>query len=567
MRSFLPSMVATLVLLGAFAAGLPSSLAQDADAQKFAVSGRVVSDQGVPVEGAVVNGYTMPAQQDAERSSVPERYAPAQAFTDADGRYTLSLAAGKGWLNVYYEKWRASDSRELLVEGNMTVDFTLKTPPPRTAVVEGRVLDAAGKPIAGAEVTLSGGCCYAYAETKPAVASDASGGSTASSPAIMPPDYYHDDYQSVMTGEDGSYRFETYAGLRQVSAWARGYAQESDQVEAKADATVSHDVVLLKVPASDAVVSGRVVDAVTGLPIAGAQVSLRNIEWGRYAWAETGADGRYRFTTVPGWSEIGVQVYPRYDDPVPLAEGASSVSIAKPMPVGGSKYFGSTSLVKLQSGENEQRTELTPKPAPTVALVGYVVDPDAKAGVEGARVSFYNQETGDWGEALTDKTGSFRILVRPGHYSANAWKDGYLGGAQTFVVEDEPTQRVDVLLPRGESRYAPCYDESDCGGGIVYMRGTAEAVATDGKAMAPPAAPAPGAPLGMTSASESASADEGARGAATFEGAGGGLPPYDPASTGIPAATEASAPVPGFGVVALLAGAAVALLARRVMKN
>lgn len=584
--------VPLLLLTAAFAVMSPPATAQDAS---YTISGKVTSDAGAPLEGVRVNAYTYYA--DRTRSSTSGN---AEDVTDADGRYTLTLASGKGWINIYYEKWRQGDGREIDLTSDQAVDFTLKTPPPRDAILTGVVRGPDGKPIEGAEVSLQYACCYAMPadatvvtdppapEGNTTTASDnategASGeGSSASGVsyarpaiAIYPP--YYDDYQTTTTGADGVYRFEAYAGPRSIVAWAKGYAQTTIQTEAKSGETVTVDIDLEKVPEKSAVLTGRVVDATTGLPLAGAQVSVRSLEWGRYAWAETGTDGSYRITMLPGWTEISVNHYPRYEEPV-LYDG--EMKIAMPRPVG-TQYYPYATVTKLASGENDLDVKLDSKPKPTIALLGYVLDPDTKTGIEGARVSVWSQDTGDWGEAITDATGSYKIMVRAGHFTANAWKDGYLSGQQSFIVEgDDATKRMNLLMPKGVTKWAPCYDETDCGGPIMYAK-EGDVRSTTVEATATPVPPGYASTSGSSIPSDEsrtgapapalAAADaqqdgtSGAAGpdrtsAATFTGSGGGLPPYDPNSADDGATLNGAegvepgtgAPVPGLGLAALL---------------
>ncbi|HUR68318.1 MAG TPA: carboxypeptidase regulatory-like domain-containing protein [Candidatus Thermoplasmatota archaeon] len=590
MRSTLLGLAVPVLLIAVgFATIVPQAAGQDADV--YEISGRVVSDTGDPIEGARVNGYTYADSSDAKRSA----YQNADAITDADGHYTLKLAAGKGWINVYYDEWRQGDGRELIVDDDVTdLTFTLKTPPPKNAIIEGVVVDANGDPVEDAQVTLGYACCYAMPvdetvttepasdapapETNATTSESGSGVSNSSAPsriAIMPPSY--DDWAETTTDKDGAFSFKSYPGPHQITAYAKGFAQETQTVTSKEGETVKVLVKLMKVPPRDAILSGRVVDGATGLPIAGANVNVRSLEWGRYASATTDKDGRYEIKTVRGWTQVDVNFWQCCIEPLAV-EDVSSDLIAKPI-VRPDQYFPYSTTIKLQSGDNDQDLKIDPKPKPTLALVGYVVDPDAKKGVEGAHVNVWNAETGDWGEAITDKTGSFRILVSPGHYNANAWKDGYLAGAQTFVVTKDEIQRVDLILPKGIQRWAPCEDDDSCGYPMMYAAKGGVAMGDTPYATPPPAAPmqnAPGsqAPMaegrGVATPEASFDATAPAAGpdtsrAASFSGSGGGLPEYDPDETsGIPAAkSDTASEVPGLGLLALAGvGAAVALAMR-----
>lgn len=588
MRTALLGLTIPLLLLtAAFATVVPQASAETAVHE---VSGYVVSDSGTGLAGVRVTGYTY--GEDPAASTLGEQ----MALTDADGRFTLGLAPGKGYVSVWYEEWRAGDEREILVEGPVNdLNFTLKTPPPRTAIVSGTIVDRAGNPIEGAEVRLEYGCCYAMPmetdaatpPSEPAPEPGTAGGSTDGSdakmasgssvrPAILPP---YDDGATTTTGADGRFSFKSYAGPRQITAWAKGFAQTSVPIEARENEETQTRVELAKVPARDAILTGRVVDS-AGAPVGGAQVSVRSLEWGRYAEATTGADGSYRLETVPGWTEVSVNVWPNYGEPMPLM-AESDVAIARPLPLE-PKYHPSSALIGLESGANTFDATLVMKPAPTIALTGYVVDPVSKGAVESARVSVWNHETGDWGEAITDATGSFRIMVRAGHYSGNAWKEGYLSATQSFLVNDGAAQRVDVLMPKGETRWAPCYDESDCGPVMMYARGEAKSAAVyDGPASqdaaatgapaVPPAAgmePTPEDTMALEEESGTANPTEGPdrSRSATFSGTGGGLPPYDPVATSSGSETPtppAGSEVPGLALVGLLAVLGLAALALR----
>jgi protocatechuate 3,4-dioxygenase beta subunit len=605
--SFGLAMPILLLLAATFAMVAPQASAQETF---YAISGHVVSDTGVPIEGVRVSGYTY-----SDDPSSGE-YRNSEVITDADGLFKLDLAPGKGYLNVYYDEWRQGDGREIVVTDADQTDlvFTLKTPPPKTAIVSGTVLDPVGNPVEGATVTLQYACCYAMpatAETPPEPApvaeptspqdantTTSDPGSTGCTPeecgvtdakmvrpSVMPPSY--DDYATATTSADGRFSFKAYSGSRQITAWAKGYAQTSVDVIAVENEETDITVQLEKVPAKDAVLVGRVVNAVTGLPIGNAQVSVRSLEWGRYADARTEADGSYRITTLPGWTEISVNVYDWYAEPMPMdaTTSSSDAAIRIAEPTGKDQYFQHTSVVKLASGDNELDTKLTPKPKPTLALIGYVVDPDAKVGVEGVHVNVWNQQTGDWGEAVTDDTGSFKILVSPGHYSGNVWKDGYLGGSQTFFVTDEAIQRVDFILPKGTTKWAPCYEDSDCGP-ILYAAEMSKSsgsggVASDGATATSQGAPsyAPSArteesqapPVASSTSGDVSSGDGPDKSrAATFSGSGGGLPAYDPDETGVPVTPGVSqggaTEVPGLGLVALLAVGAMGALAIRRRK-
>lgn len=579
MRSATPAIVVVIAAGLLLIYGAPAAFASHPYVEPgFAVSGIVVSDTGEPIAGAYVDAWI----SDHDGASFADK-----TISRDDGSFTLALQSGKGYINAYYEKWRASVSQELTVAGNTSdVRLVLKTPPPKTAGVEGVVTGTDGAPIEGAIVRLQAGCCYAYsdagyAEPAPPTTADGSatsgGAGVAESRMIVRPEPYADDYQEATTGADGKFSFLTYPGMRQVSAYAKGYGQSTVTVEAKDGETVRADLKLEKVPDASAVVRGRVLDAATGLPLQGAGVSVSNLEWSRYEYATTGADGAFELKTFPGWSQINVYYYGWTD--VVASEGgvAKDAMLVRPGGVATKQYYAFIDTLRLSAGDNPIDVRLEPKPDPTVVLVGYVVDPDAQKGIPGASVSVWNQDTGDWGSAMTDETGSYKILVRPGHYQINAWAERHLGAAKIFVIApDETAKRVDVELPAGETKYAPC---EECGPYPTPMY--REAALSDG---ASTPASAPGAPgsyapsldegadtVASTQKAAATSGPDSTR-AASFQGSGGGLPEYDPAQkdsvpTGTTGQTGAKtgSDVPALGLLAALGVLAIAaiLLRRR----
>jgi protocatechuate 3,4-dioxygenase beta subunit len=492
-------------------------------------------------------------------------------------------------VNAFFEAWRASASAPIKVDGDESgLRLVMATPPPRDAIVEGTVTGPDGAPVDGALVQLGQGCCYAYATPVPAPApqpspppagqattmqgsaggAPSSGAAQAPGTAPMRPICYAcsgGDQQQMTTGANGTFRFAAYAGPHQIDVTADGYARTTMQVTLQDNATTRAGVRLEPVPKADAVVHGVVTDASTGAPIANAGVSLSNVEWSRYAYATTGPDGSFRFTTLPGWSQLSVYVEG------PIRALPPDAGVAQPASAPPRQYYAFVESTRLASGDNTLQVQLDPKPLPTVALDGYVVDPDNETGVPGATVNVWNQDTGDWGTATTDATGSYRLLVAPGHFTMNAWAQGHLPGALVFTILPGATQkRVDVDAPAGETRYAPCDAASPCPAPLPMM-GKAEAPNTESGAATPTPAsalPAAGPANGGAQAAASGADGNATPRPAAYAGSGGGLPPYRADAAGSPnAPARATNLVPASGAAAAtlgLAGASLlALLARR----
>ncbi len=571
--SRIPPLAVVLILLAGPIA-LASPLAEASDAPRAYVNGFVYDEAGKPLADIVVEG----------RSYAPgtghEVY--ARNVTNAKGAFSLTLGEGKTIISANNEKTGRSTEQGIYLERDQTseIKLVIESPPAKDAIVTGVVRGLDGKPIGGARVTISsGGCCYAMAiaesapkgddgAANPPPATQPSADSTSSSPA--PPGdsdeprqteariapircCYDNGYAETVTDKEGRYRLETYNGTHQLTATANHHAQTTVSVVLTSGKTVEKDLELEKVPGETSTLEGRVVDAKTGAPMSGAWVYLTNLEWSRYANAQTGRDGKFSLTTIPGWVQISIQP-PCCDNPEVELDAGLARSAASP------EYRSYLKAFSLADGKSTQEFQLVPKAPATIVLTGYVVDPTTKKAVPDAWVNIWNQDSGDWGGARTDAAGSYKLLVRAGAHQITAYAEGYLNGADTILVESSDTvKRVDIQMPRGTSKYASC---EECYHNIAYDTATPVPAGAPGEKTSPDSASQSRG--GSEMATRSETADSGGSRATTYEGTGGGLPPYDPDNTGTIAAAEHAATIPQLGLIGvLLAGALVALAIRR----
>ncbi|PPB80786.1 carboxypeptidase family protein [Albidovulum inexpectatum] len=215
------------------------------------IVGRVVNaSDGSPVQGATI------------------RAPGASAKTDTDGHFRLAgLAAGPITLNATADLFEPAQLA-LRLGRNETVELRLEMTPITHGRIAGRVIDAdTGRALPGARVTV--GDLAAESETT------------------------------------GSFVLDRVpAGEMTLMAQFSGYVPGTKSVRLAPGATL--DVIVELEPIRTGIISGRVVDAETGEPIAGALVSVG----GRVS--ETDANGVYRIEGVDaGTAEIRVQ-YPGY---------------------------------------------------------------------------------------------------------------------------------------------------------------------------------------------------------------------------------------------------------------
>jgi hypothetical protein len=152
--------------------------------------------------------------------------------------------------------------------------------------------------------------------------------------------------------------------------------------------------------------------------------------------------------------------------------------------------------------------KLIPRPAPTSAFQGYVLNATDNKAIPDAVVTFYNELTRDWGSATTDQDGSYKISVHAGYYSVRIWAPHHFDGVANLEIGQKETQRQDFVLEPGEKRYG-------------YWGHGGYAVADKAASPGPPSSEqrAEGPPMPS-------------QGQRAYVGAGGGLGPYQEVSAG-----------------------------------
>lgn len=162
-------------------------------------------------------------------------------------------------------------------------------------------------------------------------------------------------------------------------------------------------------------ITGRVTDADTNEPIAGALVQIAGIDTGSVA---TDSDGRFFFEDVSdGAYEVTVSAvdYDDYKGTVTVNDGIANADV------------------------------VLKKPVPP-ALSGAVTDFVTGQPIVNATITTFPVTN----SAFTDATGQYRFdKLEPGNYTVTAIADGYGSNSVTVVVVDEQTARADIQLTAG----------------------------------------------------------------------------------------------------------------------
>jgi protocatechuate 3,4-dioxygenase beta subunit len=251
------------------------------------ISGSVVDDQDEPVQGATVKILREPAPANlSDREGPP--WDPT-AFTDGSGRFRLhDLEPGTVRLATSKKDAGVADFVEVVLEnGKELQDVVITLRREATPTIEGRVLDAQGRPVVGAAVSVF-------------------------------PDSPLVGHSRVTTDASGRFRLEgILPGPATVSAEdLEDFAQASQQIQVQRGRN-QVDLIL----ASGQPVSGRVLDE-TGQPISGLPVWLESMA-DRSLGTRRGssaADGAFTLNRVPdghywvhAWRETGGSPWVRVD--------------------------------------------------------------------------------------------------------------------------------------------------------------------------------------------------------------------------------------------------------------
>lgn len=250
------------------------------------IAGQVVDEAGKPVEGAKVVTTTNPV----DHTTRPEE---KRSWTGPDGRFVLrQLPAGQRY-TVMADREGFAPAHQL-ADGKGPVRLVLR----RGTAAAGRVVDAQGLPVAGAELTLT------LAEQE----------SMRPSPLSF----------RAASDADGRFRFPNVsAGRFNLQAARQGFAAgfvEGVLIPERQPQVDLGEVTLLP----GAALEGIVVDE-RGRPVEGAGVIVTSLGADGFSFrnpatqrlpVETGPDGRFRFTDLPRGKRIGINVFHQELPPV-----------------------------------------------------------------------------------------------------------------------------------------------------------------------------------------------------------------------------------------------------------
>lgn len=392
--------------------------------QDSRIAGTVVDQDGAPVPEARVSVYNYGGccsaydSVGASSSSRPYYSGENYTFTDASGKFTIGAYAGDNSLTVTKDGY-AYHNRNVFAEPGKTAsaDVAIVKYPEKTARIEGKLLDAkTGKPVPNAYVNLQSPQYGLYECSQPESAGGGSSGSStgsdtvASSPAIGMPAPYPAPGCAIVTRSDGTFEGLVTPGYAILSVYVDWYASCSESSSSDgsftrscgpeyyswsgsrllaADDTTVFDIRLRSRPATDAEVSGYVVDADTGKAIPGAQVSFSNQD--TYGWgsATTDQDGSYRlklragYHSVSVWAEghlrwEGVLDVPKGDSPfdVTIQPGQEAYCCPGPYYYGG----GGVAYAEASDGGKAYTGTATPAPMAGGASQGASLDQASRGG-------------------------------------------------------------------------------------------------------------------------------------------------------------------------------------------
>lgn len=323
MRSLTRSVIALAVLFSI------QSLARPASSQEAKAAGTIIGR--VTVDGKPAPGVTVMAVPLVSNNAdgLLNLSASLRASTDSDGSYRLEgVPAGKYKVAPFAPEVAGSDddtSKEATVAEGATaepVDFSLV----RSGVITGKVTDSEGRPVLAAHIRLelSGKLIDSASDMRMFFTDDRGiyrifglrPGQYLVKAGTEFDDYFHPIPRRI--GKDWTY----YPGVTDVA--------KAKYVEVAAGIEASGVDIRFRVPDKVFAASGRVIDAETGAPIAGAFVVLSTRGYRSHDWYSTpNARGEFRFESLsPGTYEVesgqaGERTY--YTDPLSFQVGSANV--------------------------------------------------------------------------------------------------------------------------------------------------------------------------------------------------------------------------------------------------
>jgi len=419
------------------------------------IAGRVVDGQGEPVEGVRIEARLAGKAFGCAvyvRSGCPGPADRRTGYSDADGRFAFE-SLEPGWFEVSAPDGLPKVARRLGEAGTSAeeIEFVVSE---KLVLLEGRVVDADGEPVAGAQVSVSG----------------ARPGSAA------------------RTGADGAYRFpHVLPGPQNLVARHPDLGRIVERIQVAAPRT-RFDV---RMPPAT-IVQGRILGR-DGSPVAGPSLAVDDEP------VELDAGGRFRFSLSPGEHAVKAEAPDRAPaerrvtatgDPIDL-----DLELSRPATITG-RIAGHTPRqwvsLELEDGPQEssaredvdeqgrfQLSDVAPgtwtllatdnlgrtlerrvhveegrvialdelRFPPLPAVRGRVLDSEGRP-ISGASLSF---EQGErlrmW--AYTDAAGRFTTHLVDGTWTLKAERAGFGPAAATVTLEGGPVDVPDLRLVRG----------------------------------------------------------------------------------------------------------------------
>ncbi len=337
------------------------------------------SDSHLPLANALVS---FDSSNDWNR----DRKYSNSTFTNSLGHYEMNVTNGTA--NIMFSKVGYAIYRltEVSVNAGANLSFNASLLP-LTATVSGNVTDASLAPIANAQVLVF--------------------------------DQTRNNLSYAMTNSLGKFTFEAFDGDNlSLEVRVSGYGLNSTVVDILPGDSIWHDFVLVHL---DAWMRGNVTNAITGDPIAGAEVWIHSAVYDEYK--NTNSTGDYNASLLSG--------------------------VTYTVDVGAFGYRHNTSQVAVVPGANTYNIPLVPEVLPeTTRLIGWVNDSSTLIGIGGATVSLGlpPPEYGTLNQTTTDPAGYFEMWIPPVElrYVVNA--SNYAHSQDVLNATGQTDMKLTVLL-------------------------------------------------------------------------------------------------------------------------
>lgn len=408
------------------------------------------ADTGEPLVNApirIASWYQAPGQNEPTLEQFTTR-------VGYGGEYAVWVNAGTFSLSA--EPWNAD---RLGVITQASSDKRLDLPARSSAArVHGTLVDTEGNALTGASLYARVLRCVNDACPAPTVREMRDGIEF----IHVPQNASHDAWPHVQA--NGTWQATLNPGLIELRATKDGYAPWQQTFDAQPGAN-QVNIALQPIARNSVTLNAQAIDIATGEAVPQVLVSALHQKWNTVEERRTDANGtatlqlRPDATIVTAWSNPNQTRFAAYHYPFIQTLHTRS---------------DETTHLEVLLTRKATPLHAPPEPvrAPDAWLGGWAIGHHHGGPIGNATIRFYSWDFAAWGEASTDRDGSYRVRLPNGYYTVRACADGYFETARTVQVRAGEEATLPLLVAEGSRpRWGYCDMRLEPGQQIIYAAG------------------------------------------------------------------------------------------------